>query len=754
MAGPKPDFLRIISAPILLIARLLYKVHVYGREKLPPGGALIVANHLSYVDAMLIQLACPRRLRPIGDANYLQFRTSHIHWFFRIVYKLSGTIPISPEKSLGTMRAVQHALAKGEYVLMFPEGGISRTGQLMEIKRGFELIAAKAGVPVIPVGHQGIWGSIFSFFGRRYLFRLPRITRKQICVVWGDPIPPAQANVVRIRRALLDTGTDAFEHLPLLQRNLAVEAARALVKKPWKKQVIDCTTNTPVVYNSGKLVAAASALSRHILRTIPEKRVGIVLPPSAATVIVNLATMFAGKSPVNLNFTAGRAAVESSIRLAGIKTIITADAMKERLPQFPWTQDTRDLKAELLAIGGKKAVLPWLLAAWLVPNQLYPLLLGLSKKVCGDDEAALLFTSGSSGDPKGVALSHRNVLGNCLQISSMIIVDYSTVLLGSLPTFHSFGFICMMFPILGNCRRLVTVPSPLETRKIIDTIYKEKITLMVAAPTFLRPILKKALKHELASLKVIVSGAEKMPIDINESFVKTFGHEVMQGYGLTETAPVCNVNQPDPDIPNTTTTYQPGNRLGSVGRLLPGISPRIIHPDTKEELPETESGILCLRGVNVFKGYLDNPEQTAKSFFREKWFITRDLAHFDKNGFLFIEGRISRFSKIGGEMVPHDTIERKIDEVFEINPDEGITNVIIGVSDPTKGEALVLLTTHNLTIPMIRERLLIAGIPNLWIPKVMIKTDAIPMLGTGKVDFASAKQFVDTYMKAHKLSVR
>jgi acyl-[acyl-carrier-protein]-phospholipid O-acyltransferase/long-chain-fatty-acid--[acyl-carrier-protein] ligase len=719
------------------IVACLYRVRTRGWEHVPTtGGVLIVANHLSYVDPILIQLACRRRLRFVGSDEVRQ-----CGGFFDWVFRMSGAIPIAPYQALESTRRVTSALEAGEAVCIFVEGQISRTGQLLAVRRGFELMARRAQVPVVAAYHDGIWGSIFSVSGNRLFLKRPRLTLTDVFVAWAPPIPPEEASPEKLRTTLLDLGCAAFEERPVLGRHLASECVRSLARRPGHVAIIDRTADRREI-KAAQLLAAAAALSRHLQRTVLEKRIGIVLPPGGGSTIANLAVLCAGKVPVNLNFTAGKASVEASLRIAGIRTVISAKAMREKVPMFPWPERTVDLREEIALAGGKRAMLPWLIAAWLLPNQALPRLLGLPRT--GDrEEAGLLFTSGSSGEPKGVVLTHRNILANCAQLSSLSVLPDTATLLACLPIFHSFGFtITLWYPLIWGCR-VVTVPSPLEPRRIVDAIRDEHATVLVGAPTFLRPIFKKAEPGELRTIDLVVSGAERLPRDLYDATLEKHHIEILQGYGLTETSPVSSVNQPHPPLLTRTSEPQIGKLLGSVGRLLPGMTARIVDPDTFAERRASDQGMILLRGANVFGGYLDDPEKTSASF-REGWFVTGDLGRFDDDGFLSIEGRLSRFSKIGGEMVPHGTVEQAIADTFKLDQNDGPQLVVTGVPDAQKGESLVLITSADLTFDLLRERLHAAGLPALWVPRIVVRVEKIPVLGSGKLDLKACQQIAAT----------
>ena len=720
-----------LAAPVALLARALYRVRVLGRYHVPArGGAVIIANHLSYMDVVALQLACPRPLR------FLAFRGPGTGPLLQWIFRTAGVIEVAPGEPARWLRSAVRALQAGELVCVFPEGEISRSGQLMTIRRGFEVLARRAGVPVIPAAVDGLWGSIFSFSGNRFLWKSPRLRRTPVCVAFGPAMPPGSATPASARRALLELGVAAFSARPQLERNLGRETIRALARRPGGVAVIDRSAGRRAV-KAASLIGAAAVLARRLRATVTEGRVGIVLPPGVGAVIANLAVVCAGKVPVNLNFTAGRAAVEVALAEAGIGTVLTADAMRDRLPDFPWPARTVDLRAEIAGAGGPRAILPWVVAAWLLPNPWVAGLVGIPD-VGGDAEAALLFTSGSGGVPKGVVLSHRNLLANCAQIASLPILPDHMVMLGCLPVFHSFGFtFTMWFPLLRGSL-LVTSPNPLDTRALIDAVREEAVTVLLGAPTFLRPVLKKAAPADLRTLDLVVTGAEKLPEDLRLGFLRKFHLAVLQGYGLTETSPVSNLNQPDPPILTATADPQVASRVGTVGRLLPGMSARVVDPETFADVPEGGTGILLLRGPNIFSRYLGDAAPGAS--LRDGWFVTWDLARIDPDGFVSIEGRLARFSKVGGEMVPHGAIEQKIAETAGVDPGEAQAIVVTGVPDAAKGERLVVLTTLDLPAAVIRDQLVAAGFPNLWIPRVVRRVPAIPILGSGKLDLAACRR--------------
>src|SRR5437762_2662670 len=711
-----------------LLVRCFYRVTAIGLENLPAGGFLLVPNHISWVDALVLQLACPRPIRYVIDQEY--FHKPLLHPFLRAL----GCIPINIRHSHQAVRAAAEKVAEGEIVCVFPEGQLERTGTLLRLQRGYELIARHANAQVVPVWLDQLWGSIFSFQGGRFFTKFPKRIPYPVTIAFGKPLKAETADVATMREELLKLGEVCFSRRPSLDRHLAEECVRGLKRRPFRTAVIDGMDHSEL--SRAKLLGAAAALSRYLRKEFSDERIAIVLPASKASMVANLAVTLANKVPVDLNFTMGRAANESCCRRANLRVAISATPFMERLKDFPWPE--KILKLDELMPRIKRQIVCWWIMSLLLPTRLFLRVLGIPKQG-GHSEAVLLFTSGTTGEPKGVVVSHRNVVGNVSQFRQLLDARQTDAILASLPFFHTFGStVTLWYPLIEGVR-IVTYPNPLEPAKCAALIERYKLTFLLATPTFLRLYLRKAELEQLQSLRLIIVGAEKLPLDLASHFEERFHKKVFEGYGLTETAPVVSVNLPDPEPKKPGEHVQPSSRLGSVGRLAPGIAAEIREPETDQKLSLYETGMLYLRGTNIFEGYLHDPKQTAEVL-RDGWLKTGDIGRFDEDGFLYIEGRLSRFSKIGGEMVPHEAIEQKIIELLGLSGRDERPLAIVGVQDEAKGEALVLLSAIEIDVAELRKKLQEAGVPNLWIPKHVQRVDTIPVLASGKLDLKRCQE--------------
>lgn len=531
---------------------------------------------------------------------------------------------------------------------------------------------------------------------------------------------------------MIDLDEVAFQQRPELKSHLAYESFISLASRPRQELIVDRGLQGRPM-KSGFLLAVSFMLSRRLTDWTSKTRVGILFPPGLGAYIANLAVVLAGKVPVNLNFTLGPSSAATCLQKADVDCLLTSERVQHKIPHFPWPEGgIIDLVEEMKSMPKVKALA---LISWihLCPAKLLARILKIPNEG-GELEAGLLFTSGSSGEPKGVVLTHRNILSNCAQIDATGLLPVSEKVIANLPIFHSFGFtVTLWYPLLRGCS-VVTLPSPLEVKKVAEAIKADSATILIGTPTFLKPYMKHIEPEQLASLKYVVAGAEKTPEGFADAWEARFGSVYLEGYGLTETSPVVSINTPSiPDGVNYPGNSTEGSRRGSVGRMMPGHAARILDPNTMKDIEVTKVGLLMLKGPNIFRAYLGEPKRTAEVK-QGEWFITGDLARFDEDGFLFIEGRLSRFSKIAGEMVPHGTVEDALIKAYNLFDAEQPMIAVAGRPDKAKGEALVLLAAMDLELEDVREKLNGAGLANLWIPKEIKRVEVIPTLATGKLD--------------------
>src|SRR5216117_1876330 len=568
------------------LVRCFYRVTALGINNLPEGGFLLLPNHISWVDAIVLQLTCPRPIRYIIDQEFYSKPT--LHPFLRLVQ----CIPIDTRHSHSAIRAATEKIAEGEIVCLFPEGQLERTGTLLRLRRGYELIARHANAAVVPVWLDQLWVSIFSFQGGRFFTKLPKRVPYPVTIAFGKPLKAEAVDIATVREELLKLGEFCYSRRPAIDRHLGEECVRGLKRRPFATAVIDGLDHSSL--SRSKLLGAAAALSRFLRRQFADERIAIVLPANKGSMMANMAVTLAGKVPVDLNFTIGRAANESCCGRANLRVAISATQFMERIKDFPWPE--RVLKLDELMPRMKRQIIFWWLISILLPARLLLQLLQIPKEG-GHTEAVLLFTSGTTGEPKGVVVSHRNIVGNVSQFRELLDAKKTDAILASLPFFHTFGStVTLWYPLIEGVR-IVTYPNPLEAAKNAALIERYKLTLLLATPTFLRGYLRKAEPDKLRSLRLVITGAEKLPLELAKNFEERFKQKVFEGYGLTETSPVVSVNLPEPRPSRPGEHVQPSSRLGSVGKMAPGIAAEIREPETDRKRSLHETGMLWLRGV-------------------------------------------------------------------------------------------------------------------------------------------------------------
>jgi acyl-[acyl-carrier-protein]-phospholipid O-acyltransferase / long-chain-fatty-acid--[acyl-carrier-protein] ligase len=713
-----------------VLTHTVYRIRVEGRDNIPSkGGALFVCNHLSLVDALLLLASTDRHVR------FIMFKGIYEQPWIKPFARILRAIPISselrPREMLTALRTASEAIQSGDVVCIFAEGQITRIGQMLPFRRGFERIMKDVEAPIIPVALDGVWGSIFSFQSGRFVWKMPRQIPYRVRVHFGKALPHT-ATPFEVRQCVQELMAEAWTHRKPHMRPLQRAFVRMARRHPFRFAMADAQSPK---------VSFASALTRTVflarrLRKVwaGQQMVGLLLPPSVPGALVNFAALLMGKVPVNLNYTVSEETLASCIRQCGIQTVLTSRTFLEKV-KLKVPGQTVFLE-EAAAKPGSGEKLCALLSAWLLPVGLLERSLGREKRATLDDLATVIFSSGSTGDPKGVMLSHYNVGSNIGQLEQVFSLHRGDGFVGVLPFFHSFGFTgTLSLPaVLGV--GVVYHPNPLEAKAIGPLINEYALTFLLATPTFLQLYMRGCSPEDLGSLRVVMTAAEKLPERLANAFEEQFGIRPLEGYGCTECSPAVAVNTHDFRAAGF---RQIGAKRGKIGHPLPGMSVRIVDAETFATLPLGQPGLLLVRGPNIMQGYLGRPEKTAEVL-RDGWYVTGDIAAIDEDGFLQITDRLSRFSKIGGEMVPHIKIEEKLHELAGATEQ---TFVVAGVPDEKKGERLVVL--HKLPPDKLQpclEKLVACDLPNLWKPRAdqFFHIDALPYLGTGKLDLRKARE--------------
>jgi acyl-[acyl-carrier-protein]-phospholipid O-acyltransferase/long-chain-fatty-acid--[acyl-carrier-protein] ligase len=709
-------------------------IQILHKERVPKTGVLVIPGRLDFQYLLHLE-----RLFADRTITWLIEEHAHHEGPLRAFLEKSGTGAMFTANDAAPAAAgkqLESSIAADGVLIYVPGRASARNATFCQIPSSHLKTLCGFRLPILPVA---IDCPRESCLGIERTAALP-----QAVMAIGKPISAADASVAMFQQRLLEASEEAYSTRALLKGSLAMALMEGLKKHGSRHRILDGSDDSEVPYD--RVLAAAIAFSKYIKAETDQPRVAIVLPPGKAGLIANLAVLFAGKVPVNLNFTASHEAVKSSIRQSGVDRFITADPFVRKVPSFPWPPNRDLILIERVLPTLKKKIIKWAVFSRLLPAPVLGALLRLNKRR-GDDEAALLFTSGSSGDPKGVPLSHRNVLANVCQFATRLDLPHGSAILGSLPLFHSFGCtVTLWFPVIEGVN-LVTYPSPLETKRLAELIALHQVNILLATPTFLRGYMKRIDPAQLASLKLVVTGAEKLPNSLADAFEEKFKIRPQEGYGLTETSPATNVNLPDPP-PEHLAVVLPSSRKGSVGQILPGMAIKLTDPATDKEVPIDRQGIIWFKGANVFGGYLNNPQKSAEVL-TDGWFRTGDVGRVDEDGFLYIEGRISRFSKIAGEMVPHETVEAAINKVLGLDSEAERRIAIVGVPDEQKGEAILLLSTiagpalEQECIDL-RYKLLDEGLPSLWCPRLIFPVGEIPVLASGKLDIKACEALAQT----------
>ena len=707
--------------------RTLYRIRVFHPERVPhQGGALLVANHVSWVDSLILAATQQRRIRFVMSREV--FMSSRMKWLFKLMQAILISEKDSPKQIILALKQAQRALDDGYLVCIFPEGTITRNGTLGPFKAGVEHILKGTQHPILPFYLDGLWGSIFSY-ARGKTGGWPARLPYPVNVHFGALLP-ATTSTRNIRTAVQALSCDAFEtrkaeRAPLGQTFIKV------ARRNWSRRCISDRIGRQLTY--GRTLIGAHLLAKRLGQvTPPTSPLGIMLPSSVGGALANIACTLSRQVSVNLNFTNDRPTLQKQIDFCNIKTVVTSRAFLEKVnidtDALPFVF-LEDLLADIRPIDKLLAALQ---ARWAPKSVL------CAKKGFTPDECfTMLFSSGSSGRPKAIMLSHHNLLSNLEQMRNVFPIAPTDHLSGVLPLFHSFGLnITLWLPLTSNAS-VDFVPNPLDTEAVAASVRETQATVIMSPPTFLLGYLRRIKPEDFASLRRVIVGAEKLKPALANSFEKRFGVRPMEGYGATELSPLVSLNLPT--IRYNSNQEQIGNKAGSVGLPVPGIALQVRDPETQQPLDLNEEGVLWIEGPNVMLGYWRDEAQT-ETVLQDGWYNTGDIVRLDDDGFITITDRLSRFSKIGGEMVSHGRIEQVcLSALDTAEPALAVT----GIPDERKGERLVVLYVADKVCPDTLFRTLAdSDLPNMYKPKRdhFVAVPSLPFLGSGKLDLRSLKR--------------
>jgi acyl-[acyl-carrier-protein]-phospholipid O-acyltransferase/long-chain-fatty-acid--[acyl-carrier-protein] ligase len=696
-----------------VIFRAFYRIEISGLDNVAKAGpnAIIALNHVSFLDAAVALSFLEREPVFAIDSTIAQ------RWWVKPFLRFTRAMPLDPTRPLAT-RTLIHSVRAGNPLIIFPEGRITVTGSLMKVYDGAAMIADKSEAMLVPVRIKGLEKTHFSRLGRsqvrRSLFPKVTVTILEPLRLSVDPALRGKRRRMAAGALLYTVMSDLIFRTTSTDRTIVEAVIAAAAGQGAKHVAVEDPIGGSLTYK--RLLAGAAILGRKLMPLAATgEAVGVMLPNANGAVVAILALMSAGRVPAMINFTSGLMNLRAACKAADLRTIVTSRTFVEKAhleklvegltPEVAFTY-LEDVRAQVSFVDKLRGL----------REAKRPLVRRLP-----DDPAAILFTSGSEGTPKGVVLSNRNMLANAAQAEARIDFGHADKVFNVLPLFHSFGLtVGLVLPLVSGVG-VYLYPSPLHYRIIPEMIYGTNATILFGTDTFLAGYARAAHSYDFRSLRYILAGAEPVKETTRRTYMEKFGLRILEGYGVTETAPALALNTPM------------FNKFGSVGRLLPGMEARL------DPVPGVEmGGRLFVRGPNVMLGYLraENPGVLEPP--EDGWHDTGDIVAIDGDGFITIKGRAKRFAKIGGEMISLSAVEGLAAELW---PDamSGATTV----PDARKGERLILVTTKS--DPKRSDFLAFArsrGASEMMVPTEVLILEKLPLLGSGKIDNIALTNFV------------
>ena len=723
----------VLKFVAFLLRCTFIRLRTSGLKNIPKSGpVLLVSNHISMIDLILIQAISPRRVRFMVHTSVVDFLPTRL--FFKLLGVLSVPSSKHPKAMLRFFEDIKGRLAKGEMICIFPEGAISGNGNIMRFRSGVgHLLPQGVESTVIPIRIGMLRGRLFSIHQGKLRFTLPYVWPVDISIAVGKPVDP-NLSAFMLRQRISELGADAEMGPQPGELPIHTAFIRQAKKHPFKKVFVD--ERSGAISNFEMLVRAVLISQKVRELNKGGVHVGVLLPNSTAASSVTLGVLMADRTPAMINYSLGQDVALDSCHRAGIKTILTSRMFLEKIKweATPEMICLEDVAPSITKSDKRKAIFTILTRSWKsLARKVAPL---SCFNLC--HQAVLLFSSGSTGKPKAVMLTHRNL--NCDIYAFIRVIAWTPKdrIAGNLPLFHAYGFmIGVAFPSVGSTL-VAYVLNPLDSAGVVKMVAKNKITILTATPTFLQSYMRKAEPKDFATLRLMITGAEKLRAELAARYRENFGRDIIEGYGCTELSPIVTINLNNSIFDLGTRADRPG----SIGCGLPSIHIRIVDQETGVELEHGMPGRMQVKSGIVMKGYLNDPEQTALVL-QNGYYDTGDIAYMDPDGYVYITGRASRFSKIGGEMVPHEGVE---DAIMNIRKRENREVAVMGKPDPKKGEKLVVFYAADDFNPAeVIEEMRKLQLPNIWIPKAddFIEIDELPILGSGKLNLRKLKELIN-----------
>jgi acyl-[acyl-carrier-protein]-phospholipid O-acyltransferase/long-chain-fatty-acid--[acyl-carrier-protein] ligase len=722
ICGLLPD--ELVKAILARILRLAYRVEIRGIENYRAAGprALVVPNHTSFLDAAILGTFLPGR--PMFAVNTFIAQRIWVRPFLRLV----NAFPVDPTNPLA-MKSLVRAVEAGNKCVIFPEGRITVTGALMKVYEGPGMVADRADAPLVPVRIDGAQYTPFSRLKGKVRLRLfPKIVvtilpPRRIEV---DPELKGRARRRAIGRRLYDVMTNVMFETSVRRETLFEALADARIIHGGRAPILEDIQRQPLTYR--RLITGSFALGSALRRHAKEgERIGVLLPNATATAVTFFALQAEGRVPAMLNFSTGVQAMRAACQAAELRVVVTSKRFIEAAKlndlvaalatqvQFVYLEDVRRDLSLVDRLRG--------LVSGLSPRRAHR----RRTRATADSPAVVLFTSGSEGLPKGVVLSHANILCNCRQLAAVVDFNPTDVVFNALPLFHSFGLTGgLLLPVLSGVRTFL-YPSPLHYRIVPEMVYETNATIMFGTDTFLSGYAKAANAYDFYSVRYVFAGAERVKDETRRIWAEKFGLRILEGYGATETAPVIATNTPM------------HFKAGTVGRFLPGLAHRI------DPVPGVDrGGRLLVSGPNVMLGYLRSEAPGVLEAPRDGWYDTGDIVEIDDEGYIRIVGRAKRFAKVAGEMVPLNAVEELVSTLWP-----GVGHAVVSLPDPRRGESLVLVTEQeNASRAELVTYAQARGVPEIFVPRTIVFARKLPLLGSGKTDYPAVKVLAESATRA------